>query len=109
MTTLLFLCTGNSARSQIAEGFARARALSDVRVLSAGTQPAERVHPVAVEVMAEVGIDISACRPKALPTFAEDAVDVSVALCSQAAQECAMLLPGHPPQVSWDLIDPPTR
>jgi hypothetical protein len=58
MTRILVLCTGNSCRSQMAEGFLRAMDTS-LEVFSAGTLPADRVHPMAVEVMAEVGIDIN--------------------------------------------------
>ena len=106
MTQLLFLCTGNSARSPMAEGFARARAPEGVTVVSAGTHPAERVHPAATEVMGEVGIDISAQRPKALSGLRLSEIDVAVTLCASAAEECTMLLPGQPPQVNWNLPDP---
>ena len=106
MTRLLFLCTANSARSQMAEGFAKARTSEDVAVMSAGTRVAERVHRLAVEVMAEVGIDISAQSPKAISELSLPKIDVVVALCARAAKECSLLLPGHPTQVNWDLPDP---
>jgi len=64
MTQLLFLCTANAARSQMAEGFAKLRAPAGVSIMSAGTRPAEAVHPMAVRVMAEVGADISTHSPK---------------------------------------------
>ena len=106
MTNLLFLCTGNSARSQMAEGFARARAPEGVTAMSAGTRPAEQVHPLAVEVMAEIGIDISSQRPKAFGDLPTDKIDVTVTLCSKAARECPSLLPGQAPRVDWGLEDP---
>jgi len=106
MIHLLFLCTSNSVRSQMAEGYARARAPADVTVVSAGTHPADRVHPVAVEVMAEVGIDISAQRPAAFSALAVHEIDVAVTLCANAAEECALVVPGHPPRVDWNLSDP---
>lgn len=106
MTHLLFLCTGNAARSQMAEGFAKVRAPEGVKVLSAGTRPAKEVHPMAIEVMAEVGIDISRQFLKAFSDLRVHNVDVVITLCASAAEECAPLLPGHPPRVDWDLPDP---
>jgi len=78
--TILFLCVGNSCRSQMAEGLARA--LSDGRhqVWSAGTHPMTRVSPEAVQVLAEKGVDISAHRPKSITEVPAD-VDLAVTLC----------------------------
>jgi len=106
MTYLLFLCTANSARSQMAEGFAMARAPRGVEVSSAGTRPAEQVHPMAVEVMAEIGIDISRQSPKAFSDALPSKSDIVITLCEQAATESCAILPGHPAQVNWNLPDP---
>ena len=66
---VLFLCTGNSCRSQMAEGFLRSLGAGRYEAFSAGTKPAESVHPLAVRTMAERGIDISSQRPKSLDEF----------------------------------------
>ena len=66
---VLVLCTGNSCRSQMAAGFLRHYAADRFEVYSAGTEPKDEVHPLAIEVMAEVGIDISKQRPKGLKKF----------------------------------------
>ena len=66
MKTVLFVCVGNSGRSQMAEGFFNHLANGKARAISAGTKPARAVDPKTIEVMREVGIDISAARPKAL-------------------------------------------
>jgi len=68
-TRVLILCTGNSARSQMAEGLLRARGGDRFEVHSAGSRPADRVHPGAVQAMAEIGLDISGQRPKPLSQF----------------------------------------
>ena len=106
MAHLLFLCTGNSARSQMAEAFAWARAPDAVTAESAGTDPADRVHPVAIDVMREVSLDISGQRPKGLSAVRLSEIDVAITLCAHAAENCRMILPGQPPQVNWDLPDP---
>ena len=106
MTQLLFLCTANSARSQMAEGFARAIAPDGITIVSAGTQPAKEIHPLAYTVMAEVGVDISTQSTKNFSKLSLGAIDVVVTLCSSAAKECALMLPGQPTQVNWSLPDP---
>ncbi len=87
MTRLLVLCTGNSARSQMAEGFLRSFD-AELEVHSAGTQPAERVHPAAVQVMAEVGIDIGAARPESVAQFLGQRFDFVITVCDHANQTC---------------------
>jgi arsenate reductase (thioredoxin) len=87
MTRILVLCTGNSARSQMAEGFLRSFD-AGLEVYSAGTRPAERVHPAAVEVMAEAGIDIGAQRPKSVAQFLGEPFDVVLTVCDHANQTC---------------------
>ena len=102
--TVLFLCTGNSCRSQMAEGFARHGAGPGLRVLSAGTDPAG-VNPLAVRVMAEVGIDIANQRSKSLAEIPLEAIDWVVTLCGDAAERCPAL-PAGARQLHWALPDP---
>ena len=87
MKRVLVLCTGNSARSQMAEGFLRSFD-AGLEVYSAGTQPAERVHPAAVQAMAEVGIDIGAARPKSVEQFLGQRFDSVITVCDHANQNC---------------------
>jgi len=84
---ILILCTGNSARSQMAEGFLRAYA-PWVEVHSAGTVPAADLHPVAVEVMKEIGIDISRQRPKSVDLFVRQPFDFLITVCENARETC---------------------
>jgi arsenate reductase len=102
--TVLFLCTGNSCRSQMAEGFARNAAAPGLRVLSAGTDPAG-VNPLAVRVMAEVGIDIANQRSKSLAEIPLEAIDLVVTLCGDAAERCPAL-PARARHLHWALPDP---
>jgi arsenate reductase (thioredoxin) len=84
---VLFLCYHNSARSQMAEGFARALAPRDAEVMSAGVEPS-RVHPMAIEVMREVGIDISGQRSKHLDDVPWRNADTVVTVCGEAEGIC---------------------
>lgn len=85
---VLFLCTGNSARSQMAEGFARKLFPDRWEAYSAGTQPASYVHPLAIQVMAELGVDISGHRPKSVDKFRDMDLDLVVTVCDNAAHNC---------------------
>jgi phosphate transport system protein len=100
---VLFLCKGNSARSQIAEGLARSLSPREVRVRSAGSEPAASVHPAAVEVMRELGIDISGQRPKRVDEVALGDVDLIVTLC---AENVCPVTPATMHRESWALPDP---
>ncbi|MDD4646157.1 MAG: arsenate reductase ArsC [Bacteroidales bacterium] len=84
---ILILCTGNSCRSQMAEGFLKS-IHPDWEVLSAGTRPAERVSPYAIQVMAEKGIDISGEHPKLVDQFITDEFDYVVTVCDDAREVC---------------------
>ncbi len=84
---VLFVCTGNSARSQMAEGYLRERYGDRFEALSGGTEPGE-VRPLAVEAMREVGIDISEQRSKSVDEFTGTDIDVVVTLCDQARETC---------------------
>lgn len=84
---VLILCTGNSARSQMAEGFLRALD-SRLEVHSAGTEPAARVNPFAVAAMREAGIDISSARPKDVRRFLDQPFDYVITVCGEADRNC---------------------
>ena len=84
---VLVLCTGNSARSQMAEGFLRSFD-SRLEVHSAGTAPAAYVHPDAVTVMREAGIDISVARPKSVEQYLGESFDVVITVCDDADRNC---------------------
>ena len=84
---VLILCTGNSCRSQMAHGFLQS-SCRDLEVHSAGTKPAERVNPKAIEVMSEVGIDLSNHRPKSLEKYLNDEWDYVITVCGGANESC---------------------
>jgi len=101
---VMFVCTGNSARSQMAEGFARSLGGTGVEAHSAGVEPS-RLNPVAVAVMQEKGIDISGHRSKAFHWDLARQMDVVVTVCGHANESCPVL----PPEVKrlhWPLEDP---
>ncbi len=102
---ILFICVENSARSQIAEGFARDIAPPDVGIFSAGTQPAQALHPMAVEVMNDFGIDISQQAPKHIDEVIGPYFTIAVTLCRESEVECPVLA-GAPANVHWSLDDP---
>lgn len=93
---VLFLCTGNSARSQMAEGLVNHFLGDRWEAFSAGTAPTGYVHPLAVKAMAELGIDISAQRSKSADEFRNVAFDVVITVCDNAAKNCPLWLgPGQ--------------
>ncbi len=93
---VLFLCTGNSARSQMAEGLVNHFLGGRWEAYSAGTYPAGYVHPLAIQAMAELDIDISGQRSKSVEEFRGEQFDVVITLCDSAAQECPVWLgPGR--------------
>ena len=102
---MLVLCTGNSCRSHLAEGVLRASAGELIRVESAGSLPAGYVHPLAMEVMAEIGIDISAHRSKHLNEFLAQHVETVITVCGNADQACPMF-PGQVNRYHWGFDDP---
>jgi arsenate reductase len=101
---VLFLCVHNSARSQMAEGLLRSMAGDGVVVRSAGLE-AGRLRPEAVEVMAELGLDISAQRSKSVDEIAGDRFDVVVTTCDEAKEACP-LFPGAFETLHWGIADP---
>ena len=102
--TVLFLCTGNSARSPMAAALARAGSAGRVRVASAGSHP-KTVHPNAVRVMAERGIDLTGHRATHLSVFAAEHFDYVITLCDRVREVCPEF-PGHPGYVHWSIPDP---
>ena len=99
---ILFLCVANSARSQMAEGIARSLAPKGVRVSSAGSSPAS-VRPQAIQVLNEIGIDISGHRSKGLDSIGAGSVDVVITLCAE--EFCPVFL-GKAVRIHWGLPDP---
>ena len=102
---ILFLCTGNAARSQMAEGLARAFHGDVVDVVSAGSRPAGWVHPQAVKALAAIGIDASDHTSKSADQFLDQPFDVVVTVCDSAAQDCPMW-PGAKRLEHWPIEDP---
>lgn len=103
--TILILCTGNSCRSHIAEGILRDAAGDLLDVRSAGSNPAGYVHPKAIEVMKEIGIDISTHTSKHMNDFLDGRVDIVVTVCGNADQACPMF-PGQVKRYHWGFDDP---
>jgi arsenate reductase len=101
---VLVLCTGNSARSQMAEGLLRAVAGNRFEVFSAGTEPGF-VRPQAIAVMSELGIDISDHRSKSLTEFLNDEFDYVITVCDHANQRCP-IFPGRVKRIHWSIDDP---
>lgn len=100
--SILFLCVANSARSQMAEGLARAKFGPRVRVQSAGSQPS-RVNPHAIEALREAGIDISSQISKSVDTIDPATVDLVITLCAE--EVCPIGLAGVP-RIHWPVADP---
>jgi len=101
---ILFLCTGNSCRSQMAEGWANHWGKGKVDAYSAGVSPTD-VVPETVDVMAEAGVDISAQRSKAADIFVGDEFDYIITLCDNARENCPYF-PGEAKRLHWPIDDP---
>ncbi len=101
---VLFLCTENSARSQMAEGLLRHLAGSMIEVCSAGSEPSQ-VHPYAVQVLAQMGIDISRATSKHLDAFRDQTFDAVITVCDRM-RECCPTFPGEDEPIHWSLPDP---
>ena len=102
---ILILCTGNSCRSHLAEGILRAAVGGAANVASAGSDPAGYVHPMAVEVMKEIEIDISAHTSKHLDEFLQREVHTVITVCGNADQACP-IFPGQAEKHHWPFDDP---
>lgn len=101
---VLVLCTGNSARSQMAEGLLRHKGGTRYQVFSAGTHPSV-VNPLAIEAMREVAIDISHHRSKSVDEFAEEKFDYVITVCDNANKNCPVF-PGQAKRIHWSFDDP---
>lgn len=102
---ILFLCTQNSARSQMAEAIVRHLTQGKAEVFSAGSQPAPHIHPDAIRAVAALGIDISQQQPKHLDEFQGQAFDCIVTLCDRVREACPTF-PGTPDLIHWSFPDP---
>jgi arsenate reductase len=101
---VLFVCTGNSARSQIAEALLRDFGGADFEVFSAGTEP-KGVNPYTIRVLAEVDVDWSGARAKSVTEFLGQPFDYVITVCDRARQTCPVF-PGRHESLHWDLADP---
>ena len=102
---VLILCTGNSCRSHMAEGILRAAAGDILDVQSAGSKPAAYVHPKAIAVLKEIGVDISGHRSKHLQEFQQSEIETVITVCGNADQACP-LFPGQVNRHHWGFDDP---
>ncbi len=103
--SILILCTGNSCRSHLAEGILRSVAGDILEVHSAGSNPAGYVPPLGIQVMKEIGIDISKHRSKHLSEFLEQKVETVITVCGNADEACPMF-PGQVHRYHWGFDDP---
>lgn len=105
--TILVLCTGNSCRSQMAEGFLRAYAGSSFDIYSAGFEPKDEIHPYAKQVMREIGCDIDGQDPKGTEEYlGRLAVTHLIIVCANAEEKCPRLFPGALNRMYWPFDDP---
>jgi arsenate reductase len=102
---VLILCTGNSCRSQMAEGILRHYGSNRFEVFSAGTKPSS-VNPVAIQVMKEIGVDISGHRSKSVDEFKGQSFDYVITVCNNAKEACPFF-PGYAKRLHWEFPDPP--
>lgn len=103
--SVLFLCTHNSARSQIAEAILRRKGRDRFNVASAGSEPANRVHPGAMDVLSSHGIDWSTHKPQGIDRIGHDQWDLIITLCDRAKETCPTF-PGQPVFAHWSMEDP---
>jgi arsenate reductase len=104
-TIVLILCTGNSCRSQMAEAILQKAVGPRMEVHSAGSKPAGYVHPLAIRVLAEIGLDISGNRSKHLDEFLDRPITTVITVCGNAEQACPMF-PGQVNRYHWGFDDP---
>ena len=101
---IIFICTGNACRSQIAEGLLRNLASDKFSVFSAGSHPSQ-VHPMSVAVMEEVGIDISHHTSDPISDYVDHGIDIVITVCDNAKQACPVF-PGNVEHIHWSIEDP---
>ncbi|MEY2408215.1 MAG: hypothetical protein QOF48_885 [Verrucomicrobiota bacterium] len=102
---VLILCTGNSCRSHLAEGILRAVAGDILDVQSAGSNPAGFVHPLAIQALDEIGIDIRSHRSKSMNEFLDQKIGTVITVCGKADQVCP-IYPGQAERLHWPFEDP---
>lgn len=102
---IIVICTGNSCRSQMAEAWVNFLAPGRVGALSAGTNPTGYVHPSAIDVMNEVGIDMGEFKSKAVSQFIDQEFDFVITVCDDAAEHCPTF-PGPGKRIHWPFEDP---
>jgi arsenate reductase len=102
---VLFLCTGNSCRSQIAEAIVNSERAGNWEAVSAGSRPAGFVHPLAIRVLSEIGVEVRGARSKPVSEFRGQPFDLVVTVCSSAAEECPVWL-GQGRRVHREYPDP---
>jgi arsenate reductase len=102
---VIFVCGGNSARSQMAEAILRREGGGDFEVYSAGVWPKDDVHPMTIQVLKEIGIDISDARSKSVTEFLDQRFDYVVTVCDRARESCPVF-PGAEESMHWGLDDP---
>ena len=101
---VLFICTGNACRSQIAHGLLRDMAGNRFEVFSAGSHPS-RVHPMSIVIMEEVGIDISHHTSDYVDDYLDEGIDIAITVCDNANQACPTF-PGVVERIHWSIDDP---
>ncbi|HEV2006550.1 MAG TPA: arsenate reductase ArsC [Candidatus Limnocylindrales bacterium] len=102
---VIFVCGGNSARSQMAEAILRRKGGRDFEAFSAGVWAKDDVHPMTIQVLAEIGIDISDARSKPVTEFLDQRFDYVVTVCDRARESCPVF-PGAEESMHWGLDDP---
>jgi len=102
---VIFVCGGNSARSQMAEAILRREGGGDFEAFSAGVWPKDDVHPMTIQVLKEIGIDISDARSKSVSEFLDQPFDYVVTVCDRARESCPVF-PGGEESMHWGLDDP---
>lgn len=105
MKRVLILCTGNSCRSQMAEELWKTLGVSEWRAESAGSKPSGYVHPLAIQAMNELDIDLSTNTSKSLDEFAEQEFDLVITVCDNAKESCPVF-PGATETLHWPFDDP---
>ncbi len=104
MKKVIFICTGNACRSQMAEGFLKHYKSNEYKVYSAGTNPT-KVHPAAIKVMSELNINISNHTSDHMNDFLDKKIDIVITVCDDANQKCP-IFPGSQKSIHWSIEDP---
>ena len=102
---VLFLCTANSARSQVAEAVLRQLSHGTIEVASAGSEPASEIHPMALEALRKLNIPAAGQHPKSMDGFLRQRFDYVITVCDRAAERCP-IFPGDPERIHWSVEDP---